>query len=174
MEDALEQIDILPALEPKQRNCLRLLTEEMFGMMETVLEHREATFEIEADKDGLFQLHLITRAAVSEKARSEFLSMSTDGKNLAHKGIKGKMVAMLEAFADGNVDNSAYYAMPMVLEPGDYSHLWQMSTYLAQESADDKAKDWDGMERSIIVNFADDVLIGVRDNKLEMVVKKNF
>jgi len=172
LEDALSQIEALGGVSHQQRNCLRLLTEEMFSMMQTVLEHHEASFAISM-KDGEYALTLNTRTSVSQKAQEEFMSMSSDGKNLAHRGLKGKMVALLESFAGGAaMPLPMDYCMPM--DMGDYSHLWMLSNYMDNASAQEQADDWDGMEKSIIVNFADDILIGVRGDQLEMVVKKKF
>lgn len=170
--DALEHIDTLPNMERRQRNCLRLLAEEMFSMMDQLLQNREATFELNRDGNE-YALSLKCVAYMTEAAKKEFLSISSSGKNLAHKGLRGKMNALIDSLA--SVD--PYTAMPeMDLEPmsGPSSYMWTMSRYLDVTPIAEQEIDWDGMEKSIIANFADDVQIGVKNSKLEMIVKKKF
>ena len=171
MEDALAQIDVVSALTPKEKNCLRLLTEEMFSMMENVLQNREATFDLE-QKGTEFKLGLSANVNVSQKAKDAYMSMAADGKNLAHKGIAGKIVAILDSLVEG-APYVAPFDSPMGIA-GDYDYMWTMSNYMDIASEEEKELDWDGMERSIIANFADDVMIGVRSNSLQMIVKKAF
>jgi len=171
VENALAQIDAFPGLETKRRNCLRLLTEEMFSMMENVLNHKEATFKLTCDGNE-YSLSLLADVEVSEKNKETYMSISTDGKNTAHKGIIGKMTALVESLS--NV--GPYYPMVGLATLADtpsYSYLWSMTQYL-EENKEEDDDNWDGLEKSIIANFADDVLIGVLSNKLEMKIKKSF
>lgn len=170
-EDALQQLEMLVGVNHKQANCLRLLAEEMFSMMGSVLEKDDANFEI-ASHNGEYSLTLSTRAQINESAKKEFLSVSSSGKNIAYAGFKGKIVAMLEAMATNPEVMPMEFDMPV----GDmgYSRAWLMSYYINNVDAETQQKEWDGMEKSIIANFADDVLIGVRADRLEMIVKKAF
>ena len=172
VEEAMNQIGELSGLDPKQKNCLTLLTEEMFSMMSTVLANKEATFAI-AKEDETWTLTMIINTYVDLTAKRELLSMATDGKNLAHKGLKGAMTAFLELISGGD---AAAVITPnaMVGDTVDYVQMWQMSQYLTGLSDADRAKAWDGLEKSIIANFADDVFVGVTDNRVKMVVTKKF
>jgi len=172
VEEAMAQIGELNELDQKQQNCLRLLTEEMFSMMSTVLSNKEATFAI-AKEEKEWTLTLAIETFVSPKAKQEYLSVATDGKNLAHKGLKGAFTAFLEIISGGDA-SGAIAPSSMVGDTVDYVQMWQMSQYLNQLSEEERKNAWDGMEKSIIANFADDVLVGVTDNKVKMVVKKAF
>lgn len=172
VEEAMNQIGELTDLDAKQKNCLRLLTEEMFSMMSSVLSNKEATFSI-AKEDREWTLTLTINTFVSPLAKQEYLSAATDGKNLAHKGLKGMFTAFLE-FISGGDAAGAVAPNAIVGDTADYVQMWQMSQYLEQLSEAEKKNAWDGMEKSIIANFADDVLVGVTDNKAKMVVKKAF
>ena len=161
MTEVLDQIELLRE-DVKVRSSLRLLSEEMFSMMANVLDTKEATFEI-VKKDGAYSLTIVAEADVSEQAREAYLSVSANGKNNAYSGIVGKLFAIAD-FIDGGSP-----VEPMSVSPeGVY---WAMSEYIAK-SSHEKDLDWDGMEKSIIANFADDVIVGVRNRKLEMTVIK--
>lgn len=172
MNDALHQIEVLQNIDGKQRNCLRLLTEELFSMMEQVLANREASFELIREGNE-FSLGIVTRVRVSLDTKEELLSMSTDGKNLATKGLWGKISSLFEAMSYGAAMVPATDA-GINLDCGGYSQMWRMSMYLDNLPAEDRLAAWDGMEKSIILNFADDVMVGVRDSQVEIVVKKKF
>ena len=172
MSDALGEIDRLSGLEPRQRNTLRLLTEEMFSMMQNVLSNQEAGFQIEYEGKS-FALTLTANVLVSDKAREEYLSMSKSGKNMANRGILGKVISFLEAMAVG-VPTPGPVLYGLSPEISGYAQIWQMSSYMEEAPEKEREVEWDGMEKSIIANFADDVLIGVRDSYMEMVVKKSF
>ena len=65
MEKALEQADKVAAykgLSAKDALHLRLLTEEMMGLMRSITGEKEGTFWIE-DQDGEYQLHLRAESA---------------------------------------------------------------------------------------------------------------
>jgi len=65
MKEALEQIELLGGLDPKQRNCLLILTEEMFSMMNNVLRNREASFEL-IREDNTYSLELAANVHMTE------------------------------------------------------------------------------------------------------------
>lgn len=174
VEDAMHQIDALEWLEPKKRNCLRLLTEEMFSMMNNVLRNREASFEL-IREDNTYSLELAANVRMTEDDKQTFLSLSSSGKNNAYRGIMGKITAMLDSFAAPESDR---YIVEGFEHPSigyvDYSYVWSMSNYMDSDAAKNDDANWDGMEKSIIANFSDDVIIGVRNNSLDMIVKKTF
>jgi len=172
VEEAMNQIGELSDLDQKNQNCLRLLTEEMFSMMSSVLSNKEATFAIAKEGDE-WTLTLTIDTYVSPVAKQEYLSASTDGKNLAHKGLKGMLTAFLE-FISGGDAAAAVAPASLAGDSADYVQMWQMSQYLNQLSEAERKNAWDGMEKSIIANFADDVMVSVTDNKVKMIVKKRF
>ena len=65
---------------------LRLLTEEMMGMMRALTGEREADFWIESE-DGTVCLHLCVTTPMNAEMRRKLLAASTSGENSAVKGI---------------------------------------------------------------------------------------
>lgn len=176
VSEALAQIDALEDLSPKNKGCLRLLTEEMFSMCKELLNAQVVDFEIKRDQER-YTLRVTTQTRVNEAAREQFLSMSSSGKNAANQGIKGMLGAVLEALSFANNDptlSNACWTYGMSTPGGEYACMWSLSHYMDVAPAETVKSDWDGMEKSIIANFANDVSIGVRGDRLEMTVTKNF
>ncbi len=175
MSEALMQIDTLEGLSPKDSGCLRLLTEEMFSMCRELLDADVLDFEVKHD-EGRYILRTATKTRVKEEAREQFLSISSSGKNTANQGIKGILGAVLEmlSFEGAPEFYSSTWTYGMYTPDGGYSCIWALSRYMESAPKEKVKSEWDGMEKSIIANFADDVSIGVRSGKLEMTVTKTF
>lgn len=175
MSEALAQIDTLGGLSPKDRGCLRLLTEEMFSMCKELLDVNTLDFEVKRDEER-YALRAATRTRVEEAAREHFLSMSSSGKNIANQGVKGMLGAVLEvlSFEGYPVLCGSAWVYGMHVPGGEYACMWTLSQYMEFAPKEKVKSEWDGMEKSIIANFADDVSIGVRSGKLEMTITKTF
>ncbi|MEG1605570.1 MAG: hypothetical protein RR452_06185 [Clostridia bacterium] len=175
MSEALSQIESLEGLRPKDSGCLRLLTEEMFSMCKDLLDVTQLDFEVKHDANQ-YVLRASTQTRVDEVAREQFLSMSSSGKNTANKGIKGLLDAVFEAMSFENDPSltEAYLSYGMRMPRDGYTFMWTLSQYADAAPAENVKSAWDGMEKSIIANFADDISIGVRSGRLEMTVTKTF
>lgn len=175
MADALAQIELLEGLNPKNKGSLRLLTEEMFSLCRELLGEDTLIFELRHNETR-YELCVKCKTQVDEGARREFLSLSSSGRNNANKGVPGMLGAVLEAFSlDGEpalCDAAWNYGIQSMT--GDYSCLWTLSQYMNYAPGEAARAAWDGMEKSIIANFADEVTIGVRKGWVEMTVIKTF
>jgi len=81
--NALQQVDKVAAykgLSPKGAMHLRLLAEEMMGMMHSITGERDGEFWIE-DNDGEFELHLRVKTWMSMEKRDQLIAASSSGKN---------------------------------------------------------------------------------------------
>ncbi|MEG0688014.1 MAG: hypothetical protein RR466_04925 [Hungatella sp.] len=174
MSEALGQIDTLEGLSPKESGCLRLLTEEMFSMCKELLDVSYLDFEVKRELNR-YTLCASTKTRVDEDAREQFLSMSSSGKNTANKGIKGLLGAVLETMSFGGDPSLSGACLAYGYMSGsEYTCMWRLSEYMATVPAETFKSEWDGMEKSIIANFADDISIAVRSGRLEMTVTKIF
>ena len=89
MESALRQAEKVAAykeLGEKQTMHLRLLTEEMMGMMRSITGETRGVFWIEDDGDDTYQLHLKVDTRMDSEKRDQLLAASTSGKNESAKG----------------------------------------------------------------------------------------
>ena len=179
-------------LNKKETLRLRLLSEEMLGMLREIAGKTEARFWVESEGKE-FQLHLLAYPQMTEPMRKELLSVSSSGKNDAAVGVMGKLRDIFErAFDSSEVgDQSGYYMQGLLLsasaegiDPLVYSANANMVTWSMQKfkttvenekgSSEEAMQEWDELEKSIIANLADEVRIAIRGNKVEMTVYKDF
>ena len=181
METALAQVDKVvayKALSPKGALHLRLLAEEMMGMMRSITGEPEGEFWIE-DEDGVYGLHLRVKTSVDERKREKLLSASTSGVNEAERTLMGK----LRAFFEPTDDLPPLYYPPHVMgeENAVYSDAtWsmvayreQLNLYLREQRAGSREA-WDELEKSVVAHVADDVKVAIRGRTVEMTILKKI
>ena len=186
---ALQQADAVAAyksLSPKDSLHLRLLAEEMMGMMRALAGNQEADFWIE-DEGDVFRLHLKAKVQMNTELREKLLSASTSGKNAAAKGVSGKIRDLFSRMLEGTGDVDAYAAgfSPMCAEAMTVSsaaavarnapYMWSFNKYKSSAADDpDKKEDWDELEKSVLAKVADEIEIGISGGFVEMIVYKKF
>ena len=195
MAEAIEQAAaaaVYRGLTGKEAVHLRLLAEEMLGMLRQITGKTEAVFWVESEEKR-FQLHLAAHPCLTSEMRKELLSVSSSGKNAAAVGVMGKLRDIFErAFDATPVDDPSGYYMQGLVYPSEMGGMdpmafaatanvvsWSMKKYRASvevEMAEDaKAQEeWDELEKSIVANIADEVSIAIRGSEVEMTVYKNF
>jgi hypothetical protein len=163
---------------------LRLLTEEMTGMMRALTGEREADFWIE-NNDGSVDLHLAVKTAMNAEMRKNLLSASTTGENSAAKGVTGKLRDLFERFLEpenGCLPNDLITGMDYAYSGGDFgtlsvaaAGLWSMNRYKAAvKEGRAPEEDWDELEKSVVAKLADEIRIGIAGQNVEMVISKKF
>ena len=201
LDNALEAAEKFAAslgLVGKAQRHLRLLTEETLGMARSIVGEFSAEFWIEW-RDSMFRwsnsgtcaIHLDAKANVDYRKRRELLSVSTEGQNIAPRGIMEKIREMVEAGLYGMEENLKfnteygagilnYGTLGMMdAEMSQAIYSWSMQKY-KDSLADTKSRDdaaveaWDELEKSIIANLADEVRVGVRKGSVELVIIKDF
>jgi hypothetical protein len=176
----IEEYGVFCKLSPSNARLLALLSEEMIGMVVALLP--EFTAEIRAENDNnRFELIVDVDAIIKSKDRDNLLKAS-GGKNSAYgKGLLGKIGDMFVNWSINLNDNPAaimsYTSMDMgsgmVMASG--FEEWSMKTYLDKtKSSEKKQQPDDGLERSIIVNLADDCKMSVKSGSVVMTVIKTF
>ncbi|MBQ3707857.1 MAG: hypothetical protein II889_08105 [Clostridia bacterium] len=186
-DEALAQAEAVARfreLDRKSALHLRLLTEEMTGMMRAMTGDRDADFWID-DADGTTYLHLAVITPMNADLRKKLLSAATSGKNSAAKGVTGKLRDLLERFLEPDnalVPDDLFTGMDYAYSGGDFAALsaasaglWSMNRYKAAVEAGRAPKeDWDELEKSVVARLADDVKIGIAGQNVEMVISKRF
>ena len=182
-EEALAQADATARfknLSKKDSMHLRLLTEEMMSLVHALTGEREADFWLEED-DDTFVLHLHTITVMNSEKRSQLLSSSTSGKNVAAKGIIGKLRDLLERTmepADGSLTN--YYPSGWVYttDPTAMSattmDVWSFNQYRESIKKEEEQEKWDELEKSIIGKLADEVKISIMGDIVDVTIYKKF
>ena len=186
MEAALIQADkvaIYKEMSPKNALHLRLLTEEMMGLMRSITGDVTGNFWIE-DKDGVYELHLRTEKWLTSEKREKLLAASTTGKNESAKGLMGHLRNFFEVGADEDV---IAYTNPLVL-PGMYEQTsaptmdweWSMVQYEEALAACKPEREEivrearDELEKSVVAHVADDVKVGIKGRTVEMTIIKKM
>lgn len=190
MNEALELADSLAKtlkLDRKKTFHLRLLAEELFSMVRAITENFTGDFWLEEENNSC-KLFLEAKANLDYAKRREFLDVSTQGENIAQRGIMEKIREVFEAGLY-NVQESfniqAEYGTGMfnygaigVADSGmsEAIYAWSMQKYKdtinSERSGNSDA--WDELEKSIIANIADDVQVGVTKDSVKLIVLKNF
>ncbi len=174
--DVVEDLSTKEKLSEKQCLQLRLLSEELFGMTNSILDVRDGKFYIEQNKKE-FKLTMVAQAYINEKSKQDLMSVSTDGKNTYYKGVTGKILQAVDSiiYSGNDVTTMPHHVVigyDMALQTR--YQTWSLATYMQAEDQSQKADDWDGLERSILIKLADDVLVGVSGGKVKISVVKTF
>ena len=186
----VEKVTKYNGLEDKKALRLRLLAEELCGMLPGLVENFRGIFWAENDEDK-YELHVELKAeGMSLDLRDELISVSKSGKNAAAKGIMGKIRAVAETMLlvasdpELSVPTEEYYDYhgynmgfgyidPAIANETGYVCSWSLYSY--KTAVEDKENDaYAELERSIVAKLADDIIVGVRGNNVEIVVKKSF
>lgn len=174
IEEVFEKIDdaaAKSALLPRDANILRLLGEEMFSMTMNLADSTECAFSI-WNSEKQFELRLCAKAKISPESKRNFVSVSSKKENVLAKGLIGKIRSAIEdcLYDDGNNDALAFWIDPRE----GYTQVWSLNEYMLHTPPEKLKADWDGLERSILINTADDIVIGAGKGLVEMTVKKSF
>ena len=183
----------------KEGLALRLLAEELLGLVKNIAGDFSAEFWIEEDKH-VYQIHLESlKVDLNYFGRKELLSVSTTG-NTAHRSLKEKIHEVIEAglrsfektYVNASMRN--FEENHDIKENGDVEiftadgtvetfssglsdkvYAWSMQKYKAQLATTHKGTEFnDELEKSILMKFADDVRVGVRKDGFEIVIQKQF
>lgn len=178
-----EKVVAYKELTGKNALHLRLLAEEMMGMMRSITGTKDGSFWIE-DEEGEYQLHLRVRTLLNSEKREQLLSVSSSGKNESAKGLMGRL---RDFFDWGSDEDLAAYSGPLLM-PDMYEHSsapmmdweWTMSRYESELSTrmaqDDQAarEAWDELEKSVVKHVADDIRVSIRNGVVEMTIIKKL
>lgn len=174
-----EKVGVFLELTKKETLHLSLLTEEMMGMMLALTGQVEADFWIESE-DKKVSLHLKTQTLMNSEMRQKLLAASSTGKNVAVKGIMGKIKDIFQRLIEPVDDNALptfALAQGMISDPGPIASFgtayWSLNQYKETVKTEVK-KEWDELEKSIVSKLADEVQIGIKNGQVEMIIIKSF
>ena len=159
-------------LDQKQALQLRLLCEEMDGMLPNVIGGFDGDFYIEF-VDGVCRLNASVIFEEFTAAKKEALiNVSKSKKNAAAVGLLGKIVSRIEdVFIDEEILRSASAGYVDVI---DYSYLWSLQQYKSDAAKKAPSDAYDELEKSVIAAMADDIIVAVKGKRAEITVVKRF
>lgn len=178
----VEKVADYNGLQKKETLRLRLLAEELTGMLPELLENFDGYFWLE-NNENKYELHTeISVDSLSMVKKQELIDMSAKKKNAAASGFMGKIRDIAESMLLYSDESSKYYYVgagylyDCHVAGNFYSHIWTLDNYIDQqkETLVNNAEEWDQLEKSIVAKLADDVIVGVRGRKVEIIIKKEF
>ena len=186
MEEARKEVDKVAGykgLSHKSALHLRLLTEEMMGLMRSITGETEGCFWIE-DQDNVYELHLQTTTRMTSLKREKLLSAATSGKNESAKGFMGHIRDFFDRGADEDI---AAYGSPLLMagafEKSSTPALdweWSMTRYEDELRPSIQRQDaaalaaWDELEKSVVARVADDVKVSIKGRTAEVTIVKKI
>jgi len=165
---------------------LRLLAEELVGMLPELLKDCEGEFWLE-NAYMQYELHVtVSSSLMGAERRENLLALSTSGKNAAAKGIMGKIRSVAESMLAylSKPEATAYPLfsdMSTNINGGSMfynDYVWSFNSYVQHigqaHVTGNEEEEWDELEKSIVAKLADDVIVGIKGREVEIVVKKTF
>ena len=179
VQEALKQVErvaVYKDLPPKGALHLRLLAEEMLGLMCALTGEKEGDFWID-DEDREFRLHLKLPVRMNAEMRSKLLAVSSTGTNAAAKGVMGKLRDLLERMSEASNGEFAFSYAAGMYTPGEaavVSGLWSLNRYKDSIDSETQTEEWDELEKSVVAKVADEVQIAIQDSCAEMIIYKKI
>ena len=167
---------------------INLLVEEVLSMVRTPTGDFFASFWLESDEEEC-RIYVDAVADVDWDRKQEFLSLSKNHKKKPEKGIMAKIGGFFEKLLNpqegGENARDAFGFYGQMYFAGFSEDVmmnqspatWSLSEYKKALSETLKngsgAEDaWDELEKSIIANLADDVIVRVKDDRVTMIIVK--
>jgi len=179
---ATEELGKSAGLGRKESLRLRLLAEELLGMVQSITGNLEAKYRAEQDGND-YRLMLYGSVDLTKEMRKTFLSVSSTGKNEAARSFMGKLRDMITASLLPREDGASAFSMGLMSlgSPTGYAAgenlNWSLSKYSdgVRNTAGESAKEaWDELEKSITASIADDVSISIKGTNVMVTVSKKF
>ena len=163
----------ISSLNNKQSLRVRLIAEEFVGMLKELSTDFDGEFWIENENlsfSFVSQIHI--NEAMDLQTKRRFIDISSSKKNTT-KGIMGKIRDIVEnlLYPENAIYSSnfvAYQLETAVL----LNDQWTLNKY--KDAERNNAEPWDELEKSIIANLADDVIVSVKGSSVEIVILKDF
>ena len=176
-----EKVAEYNGLNHKQALGLRLLCEEMDGMLPNIIEDFDGELWIEFE-DGVCKVNIsIQIPEFNVEKKEELIGIAKNKKNAAAVGIVGKIRDSIENFFldEESMEALDLSSLTLSLETGysegvDYAYIWRLDEYRSTVKKEEQTEAWDELEKSVIASAADDVIVGVKGRKADIIIVKKF
>ncbi len=182
---ATEKLGAESGLDRKENLRLRLLAEELFGMVRSIVGDVEARYWLEQE-DSRFEIHLQSDVEMTQETRRQLIAVSTQGENAAARGFMGKLRDMIAAALLPSEEGPSMLSLgfmtmgsPGGMRAGGGGCDWTLSKYRSEvengRSRGGAAEDaWDELEKSIVASIADEIRVRVKGSAVEITIAKTF
>lgn len=176
--DATEKLGKDGGLTDKNLLQLRLLAEELFGMLKSITGNQEAVYHAEQE-GSTYRLVLNADVHMTQEVRENLLSVASSGTNEAAKGFMGTLkdmiaVALLPDDTQPSLLSLGVMSMgsPGGLRTGTGAYDWSLKKFKSE--AEENSEVWDKLEKSIVANVADDVTVSIQGHTVTITIVKTF
>lgn len=176
-----EKVACYNELDRKQTLHLRLICEELDGMLPELIGDFEGKFWIDFE-DGLCKVNVsIEIEDLKAESKKQLINIAKNKRNAAAVGITGKIRSAIENFCL-DIDSIGVYAMreygieatPVQNLDVTYSHYWSLNQYKNTVGQNTQSEEWDELEKSVIASVADDIIVGIKGKRADIIIIKNF
>lgn len=177
----VEKVAAYNGLQKKEALRLRLLAEELTGMLPELVRDFDGSFWMQNDENK-YELHVeLLVDSLSKERKQALIAVSATRKNASASGFMQKIRDIAENMLlySEQPDTDHFYTPEYMYDyaPNDchYSYAWSLDHYITQQQRSldtEDDKEWDQLEKSIVAKLADDVIVGVRGRKVEIIIKK--
>ena len=175
-----ERVAEYVGLAHKQTLQLRLLCEELDGMLPNIVDEFEGEFWIEYEEGVCRVKAAVKIPELTAAKKAELVEVAKNKQNAAAVGVVGKIRSAIENLflnegaAEAFCVSAGMFRLATGYSEGvDYSYLWSLEQY--RSTVTEKAsEDWDELEKSVIAAVADDVIVGVKGKRAEITIVKKF
>ncbi len=158
-----EKVSKENGLNERQSMHMRLLAEELICMLPQIMQYGSGTFWIEFYTNTV-EIHVKVQGKRSIDSGDAPAAKADNNKANEKQGIIRKICGVLD------------FAVKATKEVVTGTR-WSLQEYIENLKSADRSQhiaEWDELERSIIANLADDVVVNSKLGDVEMVVIKSF
>ena len=176
-----EKVAVYNDLTHKQTLQLRLICEEIDGMLPNIIDNFNGDLWFEFE-NGVCRVNIsLAFEEFTAEKKQELVAISKNKKNAAAVGIVGKIRSVVEnIFLDESpirgidVGATTYYYGVEIHNSSDYDCVWNLENYRNSVKKVEIPEAWDELEKSVIASVADDVIVGVKGKRAQIVIIKKF
>ena len=176
-----EKVAEYNGLESKQALQLRLICEEVDGMLPNIIEDFSGSLWIEYE-NGVCKVNISLRfEEFTVDKKKELVGIAKNKKNAAEAGIVGKIRSAVENFfldedvAQGfDMSAESFYFPTEHYSRMNYFCIWSLEQYRTTVDKEPKPENWDELEKSVLASVADDVIVGVKGKQADIIIVKKF
>ena len=177
-----EKVAVYNDLTPKQTLQLRLICEEIDGMLPHVVGNFNGNFWIEF-QDGVCKVNASVKINdLNPGRKKDIIALSSDGKNAFATGMVGRIRNIIENFFLNEEEymktfassSPSFHASTEYSEYTGYSYTWSLEDYRGSVKKKEQPEAWDELEKSVISSVADDVIVGIKGDQADIIIVKKF
>lgn len=171
-----ERVAEYNGLTHKQTLQLRLLCEELDGMLPNIIDNYQGELWIDYE-DGVCKVNVsVEIPEFNIDKKEDLIGIAKSKKNAAAVGIVGKIRNAIENFFlnDEGMESFAFGFHNGYGDGVDCDYLWRLEDYRTYVKEEKQSESWDELEKSVIASASDDVIVRVKGHRADIVIVKKF